>query len=80
MNGPDWRECQQYLDEQQFQLLMKEECEHGIHKDSGRQCFECQAEKADYEGLLRADPAYQEWLDELDKPAQEYEHELGRTR
>ena len=22
MNGPDWRECQQYLDEQQFREMM----------------------------------------------------------
>jgi len=62
MNGPDWWQMEEQLLQQ-----LKEECEHGIHKDSGHVCFECQATKSDYEGLLRADPAYQEWLDELDK-------------
>jgi len=68
MSGPDWWQAQRLLEEQMFRkVMLEEECEHGIHKDSGHTCLECLVNGSDYEGLLRADPAYQEWLDEIDK-------------
>lgn len=36
----------------------EEECEHGIHRDSGHVCMEC---------LLNNDPGYGRWLTTLEK-------------
>lgn len=38
----DWWQAQRLLEEQMFRkVMLEEECEHGIHKDSGHTCMEC---------------------------------------
>jgi hypothetical protein len=54
----------QYANELQQE---REECEHGIHPDSGHPCGECLAAEADYQQMLSEDPGYSAWLSNLER-------------